>query len=86
MPLIPKTIKTLTVWLKERHGMPEDPLFPTIRGGRLSRDAVEWLINKHVQVAADRCPTLRGKRVTAHVLRHTTGVPPFSTTLERFRS
>lgn len=74
VPLIPKTIKTLTVWLKERHGMPEDPLFPTIRGGRLSRDAIEWLINKHVQVAADRCPTLRGKRVTAHVLRHTTAM------------
>ena len=27
--------------------MPEDPLFPTVRGGRLSRDAVEWLIDKH---------------------------------------
>jgi integrase/recombinase XerD len=74
VPLIPKTIKTLTVWLKERHGMPEDPLFPTIRGGRLSRDAVEWLINKHVHVAADRCPTPRGKRVTAHALRHTTAM------------
>ena len=74
VPLIPQTIKTLTVWLKERHGMPEDPLFPTIRGGRLSRDAVEWLIDKHARTAAERCPTLRSKRITAHVLRHTTAM------------
>jgi len=71
VPLIPQTIKTLSVWLKERRGMPEDPLFPTIRGGRLSRDAVEWLIAKHTRVAAERCPTLHTKRITAHVLRHT---------------
>jgi integrase/recombinase XerD len=74
VPLIPQTIKTLTVWLKERHGMPADPLFPTIRGSRLSRDAVEWLINKHAGTAAERCPTLHNKRITAHVLRHTTAM------------
>ncbi len=74
VPLIPRTLKTLAVWLKERQGMPQDPLFPTIRGGRLSRDAVEWLINKHTRTAAERCPTLRSKRITAHVLRHTTAM------------
>ena len=74
VPLIPRTIKTLTVWLKERQGMPEDPLFPTIRGGRLSRDAVAWLIAKHTRAAAKRCPTLQSKRITAHVLRHTTAM------------
>ena len=74
VPLTPQTIKTLTVWLKERQGMPEDPLFPTVRGGRLSRDAVEWLVNKHARTAAERCPTLRSKKITAHVLRHTTAM------------
>jgi integrase/recombinase XerD len=74
VPLIPRTLKTLAVWLKERQGMPQDPLFPTIRGGRLSRDAVESLINKHTRTAAERCPTLRSKRITAHVLRHTTAM------------
>ena len=54
--------------------MPEDPLFPTIRGGRLSRDAVEWLIAKHTRTAAEHCPTLHGKRITKHVLRHTTAM------------
>ena len=74
VPLIPRTIKTLAVWLKERHGMPEDPLFPTVRGGRLSRDAVEWLIAKHARTASEGCPTLRSKKITAHVLRHTTAM------------
>ena len=39
-PLRPETAKMLNVWLRERKGRPEDPVFPSIRGGRLSRDAV----------------------------------------------
>jgi len=74
VPLIPRTVKTLTIWLKERQGMPEDPLFPSTRGGPLSRDAVEWLIAKHSKTAANGCPTLHGKRITAHVVRHTTAM------------
>jgi integrase/recombinase XerD len=74
VPLIPLTVKTLTVWLKERKGLPEDPLFPTSRGGQLSRDAVEWLIAKHTRAATARCQTLHSKKVTAHVLRHTTAM------------
>ena len=74
VPLISRTIKTLAVWLRERQGMPEDPLFPSTRGGPLSRDAVEWMIAKHSKAAANECPTLHGKRITAHVLRHTTAM------------
>jgi len=74
VPLTTQTVKVLTLWLKERAGEPEDPLFPSNRDGPLSRDAVEWLINKHTTTAADRCPSLHTKRVTAHVLRHTTAM------------
>jgi integrase/recombinase XerD len=74
VPLTTQTVKVLTLWLKERAGEPKDPLFPSNRDGPLSRDAVEWLINKHTTTAADRCPSLHTKRVTAHVLRHTTAM------------
>lgn len=74
VPLTTQTVKSITVWLRERNGQPEDPLFPSNRGSRLSRDAVEWLIAKHSASAAERCPTLLGKHVTAHVLRHTTAM------------
>jgi hypothetical protein len=74
VPLTSQTIKVPRVWLKERQGQPADPLFPTTHGGALSRDAVKWLIAKHAAVAAQRCPTLQTKKITAHALRHTTAM------------
>src|ERR1700746_1040600 len=46
-------------------------LFPSLSGGRLSADAVQDLVNKHVAAARTKCPSLVKKRVTPHVLRHT---------------
>lgn len=69
-PLTSHTISVLRVWLDERAGQPGDPLFPTRTGTRLSRDAVERRVTKHVATAANGCPSLRHKRVTAHTLRH----------------
>jgi integrase/recombinase XerD len=74
IPLTSQTVKVLTGWLNERQGGPDEPLFPSNRRGQLSRDAVEWLVAKHTKTAAQRCPTLRAKNVTAHVLRHTTAM------------
>jgi len=70
-PLVPLTAGVLRTWLAERRGGPSDPLFPTITGTALSRDAVEHRIALHVERAAAGCPSLRAKRVTAHTLRHT---------------
>ena len=60
----------LNAWLRQRHGQPEDPLLPNIRGGRLSRDAVERLITKYAHLAAQTCPSLKPKNVSPHLLRH----------------
>ena len=68
--LTPETVAVLRQWLKERQGHPEDPLFPTRRGTRLSRDTVELLVAKHAAAAADEYPSLADKRVTPHTLRH----------------
>ncbi|MGH2843624.1 MAG: tyrosine-type recombinase/integrase [Solirubrobacteraceae bacterium] len=73
-PLTKQTAAVLRVWLRERAGRPEDPLFPTRRGKRLSRDAVEDLLAKHIATAAAGCPSLTRKNVTPHVLRHTTAM------------
>lgn len=70
-PLTTQTVAVLRVWLRERAVNPADPLFPTLRGGPLSSDAVQWLLSKHVAAAAERCPSLRSKRISPHVLRHT---------------
>jgi integrase/recombinase XerD len=70
-PLTPTTTAVLEVWLAERAGDRDEPAFPTARGGRLTRDAPDHRITKHIEIAAQRCPTLHEKRVTPHTLRHT---------------
>lgn len=73
-PLNNQTVVVLKNWVRESGGMPGDPLFPTRRGSSLSPDAVESLVAEHARTAARNCPSLRGKRVTPHVLRHTTAM------------
>jgi len=70
-PLTSQTVAVLRVWMRERAGQPADPLFPTRNGRPLTRDAVERRLAKHLQAAQRNCPTLRSKRVSMHVLRHT---------------
>ena len=70
-PLTRATTRELRLWLDERAGQPDEPLFPTGQGRRLSRDALERRLAKHQAVAARACPSLAAKKVTLHVLRHT---------------
>jgi site-specific recombinase XerD len=70
-PLTTQACRVLRVWLSERRGEPDDPLFPSRRRGPLSRDAVALLVAKHAAAAGQRCPALAGKTVSPHVLRHT---------------
>jgi integrase/recombinase XerD len=69
-PLTPLTVRVLRVWLAERRGAPSDPLFPTNTGTRLSHDAIEHRLARHVATARVTCGSLRSKRVGMHTLRH----------------
>jgi integrase/recombinase XerD len=69
-PLGPGTITTLHAWLTENPGAPGDPLFTTIRGGPMSRDALQQRLTLHATAAGKTLPTLTSKNVTPHVLRH----------------
>ena len=73
-PLRKKEVTALRSWLKEQGEAPSDPLFPSSRGGKLSRDAIEYLVSKHAATARQHCPSLKSKRVSPHVLRHTTAM------------
>jgi integrase/recombinase XerD len=70
-PLTKVARRVLQAWIKEPWPIESAFLFPTISGGRLSADAVQDLVNKHVAAARMKCPSLVKKRVTPHVLRHT---------------
>jgi site-specific recombinase XerD len=70
-PLRKDVARVIAAWLRElANGGPQQPLFPSIRGGHLSRDAVERLLRKHVSAARKTCPSLNGKNITPHTLRH----------------
>ena len=70
-PLRKEAVVVLKKWLRECPTEPTTPLFPSSRGGSLSRDAVERLLARHRHAAQRRCPSLKRKTVTPHVLRHT---------------
>lgn len=70
-PLTPALVTALREWLAELPPEPGTPLFPGRDGRRLSRDAVEQRLSLHAARAADRCPSLAGKKISPHVLRHT---------------
>ncbi len=73
-PLTTATVAVLRVWLSERAGQETEPLFPTSTGRQLTRHALERRLAKHAAHAAEHCPSLRSKKVTPHVLRHTTAM------------
>jgi site-specific recombinase XerD len=74
VPLTASTVGVLRVWVQERAGRLDEPLFPTRTGRRLSDDAVERRVDTHKALASQRCPSLQTKRLTPHVLRHTSAM------------
>jgi len=73
-PLTRQAAAILRTWLRELNPSPTDPIFLSRRGGALSHDAVEKLVAKYAVIAEQACPSMKGKRVTPHVLRHTTAI------------
>ncbi len=71
VPLTRQTVATLQTWLKEPSLSEGQILFPNRRGDRLSNDGVQYLLAQHVATASEVCSSLRTKRVSPHVLRHT---------------
>lgn len=71
VPFTTSTAAILRVWLQERGGLQDEPVFPTRTGRRLSDDAVEARLALYKTLALERCASLRAKKLTPHTLRHT---------------
>jgi site-specific recombinase XerD len=74
VPLWKGTASRLKEWLSEIGAAAEAPLFPNRHGGPMSRSGVEDRLEQAIRVAAQRCASLRGRRISPHTLRHTTAM------------
>jgi len=61
----------LRAWLAIRGTATCPELFLSAIGKPMTRSGFEYVLRKHVRVAAMTCPSLKGRRVSPHTLRHT---------------
>lgn len=82
-PLTKQTALVLKAWMEESASDTHGFVFPNAQGGQLSADGVQYILGKHVAAAIPACPSLAGKRVTPHVLRHTTAMELLQSGVDR---
>jgi site-specific recombinase XerD len=73
-PLWAETATALQCLSTVRQAEPGQSVFLSSRGKALSRDGVAYILHKYVTLAASDVPTLRRRRITPHVLRHSCAV------------
>lgn len=70
LPLWKTTAKAVRAWLALRGEAACPELFLNARGAPLTRDGFEYILAKHAAVAATSVSSIKSKRVSPHVLRH----------------
>lgn len=74
IPLWPRTAAVLKEWFRELGKQDQAMAFPSVRREPLSRFAIHLLLRKAVRKAVLYCPTLSKKRISPHVVRHSTAM------------
>lgn len=82
-PLAKPTAAVLKGWLREPTRGEGRLLFPNAKGEHLTVHGVKYMLNKHAATAAKVCPSIKGKRVTVHLLRHTMAVEMLQAGVDR---
>lgn len=62
---------SVRAWLAVRGEAPVPELFLNARGCEMTRAGFAYLLHQHAVTARAKCPVLRAKRISPHVLRHT---------------
>lgn len=74
VPLWTHTARVLQNWFRELGPSADGWAFPSARGAPLSRHGVGYIVTRTVQRCVPTCPSLADKRVSPHVIRHTTAM------------
>ena len=72
--------KPLIDWLDVRSPLNNRYLFLNARGRAMSTDGFAYILSRHVATAMQVIPSLQTKRVTSHVIRHSTVMTILHTT------
>ena len=70
LPLWKETAADVRAWLAVRGAVHVPELFVNAEGANITRAGFEFILNKHLRVAAKQCPSLCGRTVSPHQLRH----------------
>ena len=74
IPLWTNTAATLRSWLDTIPTEPETPVFPNRNGTAMTRSGVRDRLDRAVATAEHACPSLAGRHISPHTLRHSTAV------------
>ena len=74
VPLWKRTVSSIKEWLNQINPEPQQPIFPNRFGQMLSRSGVESRLRMAVTNAIKNCPSLKNKKISPHVIRHTTAM------------
>lgn len=74
LPLWKDTARALKKWLLRIAPSPDAPLFPNRAGHHLTRSGVEHRLDLAVARAGKVCPSLKGRRISPHTVRHSTAM------------
>ena len=70
LPLWKETAKDLRAWMAVRGNPAVPELFVSMTGRAMTRSGFEFVLDKYVTLAATACPSLKGRSVSPHQLRH----------------
>jgi integrase/recombinase XerD len=73
IPLWSNTTKTLKAWFKQTDES-QTIAFPNRQGGKLSRNGVDYILQKAATIAKEKVQSLVMCKVSPHVIRHTTAM------------
>ena len=74
VPLWKSTAKQLHLWINNLSDDPDSPLFPNAHNKFMTRSGVESRLKKAVAIASENCSSLKKRRISPHVFRHTTAM------------
>jgi integrase/recombinase XerD len=74
LPLWKETAADLRAWLAVRGNALAPEIFVNAEGTAMTRAGFEYILDKHVRKAAETCPSLRGRSISPHQLRHSCAV------------